>query len=404
MLLSGDSSHVVVGVSGGIAAYKAVNVVRLLKKTGLDVWVVPTANALRMVGAATWEAVSGHPVYTDPFDGAEDVAHVLLGSKAKAFLLVPATANVIGKLANGIADDMLSTTVLSATCPIMVAPAMHHQMWTNPAVKDNISRLKKRGIHFIGPVSGELTSGDSGIGRLAEPEEIVDSFLSLLNSLDDYSLRGKHVVVTAGGTREPLDPVRFLGNYSSGRQGVEIARAAYLAGAEVTLVDVNLEVPAPAGVNLVKAHTALELQEVLNNLFQDLDILVMTAAVADYRPAIVADSKLKKSQNHLSQIELIENPDILAGLGKLPRENKILVGFAAETAGGQLGIEYARKKILEKQTDILVYNQVGHGRGFGEVTNHVCILDSDGSIMVESSGSKQDLAKLIISNIACFKK
>ncbi|OKL47690.1 hypothetical protein BSR28_04160 [Boudabousia liubingyangii] len=407
------SASVLVGVSGGIAAFKAVTVVRLLKKAGYDVHVVPTANALRMVGAATWEAVSGHPVTVDPFTGAADSLHVNLGKQADAVILVPATANLIGKISNGIADDMLTTTFLTATCPVFICPAMHTQMWQAPAVKENVAKLRARGYHFIGPVSGDLTSGDSGEGRLAEPEEIFARFESQFRShthseteatnadqLADSPLRDKHVVVTAGGTREPIDPVRFLSNRSSGRQGAALAEAALKAGAQkVTLVNVNMEVPLPEGVEEVKVSSTLELEKALDELFDSLDVLIMCAAVSDYRPAVVSEEKLKKTASDTFSLELVKNPDLLAQLGARPREGKVLVGFAAETAGGQAGLDFAKRKIQAKQADLLVYNQVGNEQGFGDRPNQVQVINRQGEILGQAAGSKQLVAEKIIEII-----
>ena len=393
------SGHVLFGVTGGIAAFKAVSVVRLLKKSGLDVRVAPTANALRMVGAATWEAVSGHRVFTDPFEAAGSVEHVSLGAGADAALVAPATANFLGKMAGGLADDMLSSAILACTGPVMLAPAMHTQMWENAAVRANVRTLQQRGVHFVGPVSGALTSGDSGIGRLAEPEDIAQSFMGMLNrGADSGPLAGRHVLVCAGGTREPIDPVRFLGNRSSGIQGALIAQRALELGARVTVVDANMSAEVPAGVQRVGASSAQQMFDAVQSLFISADVLVMAAAVADFRPAQVQDSKIKKADGGLRSIELVENPDILRWAGEHSRAGQIVVGFAAETAEGDLGLSYAKSK-MKKGCDLLVYNVVGFKAGFGETDSNAVILGDGGRELASVNGSKRQVAVALLDEV-----
>ncbi|MGO4593655.1 bifunctional phosphopantothenoylcysteine decarboxylase/phosphopantothenate synthase [Leifsonia sp. 2TAF2] len=432
---------IVVGVTGGIAAYKAVGVIRSLVLEGHSVHVVATENALRFVGRPTLEAISRNPVATDLYEGVAEVRHVAIGQSADLIVIAPATANTIAKLAAGLADDLLGNTVLASTAPLVIAPAMHTEMWRNPATVANIATLRSRGVTVIGPASGQLTGADSGPGRMEEPEVIVRSALRAAgatpraveppapaalpagaSSLNDVvvlserrraneaarrprggvDLAGKRVVVTAGGTREPLDPVRYLGNRSSGRQGVAIASAAQARGADVVLIAAHLEVEPPEGVELIEVQTALELQEAVQEAARAADIVVMTAAVADYRPAETRDAKIKKSDHgETLTLELVVNPDILAGLAAHKRDDQVVVGFAAETEPDpQALIELGRTKLAAKGSDFLVLNQVGWTHGFATESNEVVVLRKGGDIVMEASGSKLSVADRILDVIA----
>ncbi|KQO99842.1 bifunctional phosphopantothenoylcysteine decarboxylase/phosphopantothenate--cysteine ligase CoaBC [Leifsonia sp. Leaf264] len=405
--------NVVVGITGGIAAYKAVNVVRSLVLAGHDVHVVATDAALRFVGRPTLEAISRNPVHTELYEGVAEVRHVAIGQAADLIVIAPATANTIAKLAAGIADDLLGNTVLASTAPLVIAPAMHTEMWQNPATVDNIATLRGRGVHVVGPAVGQLTGRDSGPGRLEEPEVIVAAALAVhaehaarLAASGDLS--GRRVVVTAGGTREPLDPVRFLGNRSSGRQGVAIATAASARGAAVTLIAAHLEVQPPSDVALVEVSTAVELQQAVADAAVDADIIVMAAAVADYRPTSVAESKIKKeTQGDTLELSLVKNPDILAELGAARRSGAYprlrLIGFAAETEADDAALlELGRAKIARKGADLLVVNRVGWNEGFATDGNSVVVLDGAGAIVSEAAGSKMSVADRILDAIVAL--
>jgi len=433
---------IVVGVTGGIAAYKAVGVIRALVLEGHSVHVVATEAALRFVGRPTLEAISRNPVATDLYEGVAEVRHVAIGQSADLIVVAPATANTIAKLAAGIADDLLGNTVLASTAPLVIAPAMHTEMWRNAATVANIATLRSRGVTVIGPASGQLTGADSGPGRMEEPEVIVRAALraagaspraveapapAALPSASGTSsndvvvlserrraneaarlprggvdLAGKRVVVTAGGTREPLDPVRFLGNRSSGRQGVALASAAQARGADVVLIAAHLEVEPPEGVELIEVQTALELQEAVEEAARAADIVIMTAAVADYRPAETRDAKIKKSDHgETLTLELVANPDILAALASRKRDGQVVVGFAAETEPDpQALIELGRTKLQNKGSDFLVLNQVGWTHGFATESNEVVVLRKGGDIVMEASGSKLSVADRILDVIA----
>ncbi|WP_285117508.1 bifunctional phosphopantothenoylcysteine decarboxylase/phosphopantothenate synthase [Leifsonia sp. fls2-241-R2A-40a] len=431
---------IVVGVTGGIAAYKAVGVIRALVLEGHSVHVVATENALRFVGRPTLEAISRNPVATDLYEGVAEVRHVAIGQSADLIVIAPATANTIAKLAAGLADDLLGNTVLASTAPLVIAPAMHTEMWRNAATVANIATLRSRGVTVIGPASGQLTGADSGPGRMEEPEVIVRAALRAAGATPraveapaplavtasapgndvvvlserrraneaarrprgGVDLAGKRVVVTAGGTREPLDPVRFLGNRSSGRQGVALASAAQARGADVILIAAHLEVEPPEGVELIEVQTALELQEAVREAARAADIIVMTAAVADYRPAETRDAKIKKSEHgDTLTLELVVNPDILAGLVSERRDGQVIVGFAAETEPDPHGlIELGRTKLAAKGSDFLVLNQVGWSQGFATESNEVVVLRKGGDIVMEASGSKLSVADRILDVIA----
>lgn len=388
--------RVVLGVSGGIAAYKAVLLLRLFKEAGHRVRVMPTEAALKFVGAPTWEALSGEPVTTSVFQDVDTVAHVELGKSADLLVIAPATADMIARIAAGRADDLLTASILTATCPVVVAPAMHTEMWWNPATQANIATLAARGIIIIPPASGRLTGADTGMGRLPDPEEIFAQAIAAARPVQD--LAGKHVVISAGGTQEPLDPVRFLGNRSSGMQGVGLATEAAARGAQVTLVAANVSVSIPSYLTVVTTPTALEMHQTMIELAPEADIIVMAAAVADFRPQDLAQGKIKKSQDQDTMtLTLVKNPDILAHLVRQStRPGQVIVGFAAET-GDQDGdvLFHGRAKAIRKGADLLVVNEVGQNRGFGQPTNSVTFVSKVGEILGQASGTKREVAKEI---------
>ncbi|GEL45048.1 phosphopantothenoylcysteine decarboxylase [Cellulomonas hominis] len=390
--------RVVLGVAGGIAAYKAAHVLRLLTEAGHDVRVVPTRAALEFVGRATWEALSGHPVTPEVFDDVPEVAHVRLGRQADLVVVAPATADLLARAAHGRADDLLAATLLTATCPVLMAPAMHTEMWQHPATRANVATLRERGVHVLDPDSGRLTGADSGPGRLPEPEAIAAAALALVDAEGkprNPDLTGRTVVVSAGGTREPLDPVRFLGNRSSGRQGVALARTALARGARVTLVAANLTVRPPAGVHVVPVETTAQLRDAVRTAGADADVVVMAAAVADFRPAVDEAHKIKKqADGAVPPLALVQNPDVLAELVRDPvRPGQVVVGFAAETgdADGDV-LHHGRAKAVRKGADLLAVNAVGAGRGFGTDDNAVTVLDAAGEVVSRVEGSKDAVA------------
>jgi phosphopantothenoylcysteine decarboxylase/phosphopantothenate--cysteine ligase len=374
-------SEIVLGVGGGVAAYKAAHLVRLFTEAGHGVTVVPTRSALEFVGRATWEALSGRPVQSSVFENIEQVAHVRLGQRADLVVVAPATANLIAKAANGLADDLLSNTLLTARCPVVFAPAMHTEMWLHPATGHNVASLRQRGVVVLEPADGRLTGPDSGPGRLPEPEQIFTACRQLLEGRPQ-DLANTHVVVSAGGTREYLDPVRFLSNRSSGRQGYALASAAVARGARVTLIAANVTLPDPAGVQLVRVVTTAELRDAVHECAADADVVVMAAAPCDFRPAEVAGSKIKKrADGRTPAIELVENPDILAQLVAARTDKRpVIVGFAAETGDESASVvEHARAKLARKGCDLLVVNDVSGGQVFGSESNTVLILGADGA-------------------------
>ena len=390
------SVFIVVGVTGGIAAYKSVHLVRRFVKAGHDVHVIPTDDALRFVGPTTWEAISRNPVTTSVHDDVARVRHVSLGQSADLVVVAPATANFLAKTAAGLADDLLGTTLLATTAPVVVAPAMHTEMWQHPATRANIATLRGRGVHIVGPADGELTGGDSGPGRMTEPDEIADIALTVLAPKD---LAGVRVVVSAGGTREPLDPVRYIGNRSSGRQGIAVALAAADRGADVTLVVAHVETDAAAlarrhpRIQTVEVGTATDLQSVVEAAAVGADVVVMAAAVSDYRVAAVSDTKLAKETDDGLTLELVQNPDILAGLAAARPEGQIIVGFAAETEPDRERLlERGRRKRERKGADLLVVNEVGWSRGFEQPDNAVAIIGQGGNVVAERRGSKREIA------------
>lgn len=403
------SRNIVVGVAGGIAAYKACHLVRNFKEAGDDVRVVPTENALNFVGAATFEALSGHPVSTTVFDAVDEVQHVNVGQHADVVVIAPATADLIARLATGRADDLLTSTVLVATCPVIVAPAMHTEMWLNPATQDNVATLRRRGITVIEPAHGRLTGADSGPGRLPEPDQIAEVVRTELAGYRvEYRWKGKKVVISAGGTREELDPVRYLGNRSSGRQGFALAEWACQMGADVTIVAGNTaSLPVPSGAKVRSIISTRELEQAMREEARDADVVIMAAAVSDFRPAEVAESKMKKGQadDVLSTLHLVENPDVLKGLvaardrAELPAEC-VIVGFAAETGDAdKSALEYAQEKFARKGCDVIMANEVGRDKTFGQKSNEGWILRSGLEPQRVEHGSKQVVAAQILAAV-----
>ncbi len=394
---------VVVGITGGIAAYKAVGVVRGLVLLGHDVHVVPTEAALRFVGKPTLEAVSRNPVTSDLYDGVSEVRHVALGQKAVLIVVAPATAHTLATMALGLSDDLLGTTILASRAPLVVAPAMHTEMWQHPATQANAALLRSRGATLVGPTSGRLTGTDSGPGRMAEVEDVIAAALAAVRP-GGRDLAGRRVVVSAGGTREPLDPVRFLGNRSSGRQGVALAVAARDRGADVVLVAAHLEVPSPAGVRVVPVSTALEMSDAMASEADDADVVIMAAAVADYRPVAVSAGKIKKEEaGDALSVELVRNPDILQRLASdaaVPRADgtrRLVVGFAAETEEDPAELlRIGRAKLARKGCDLLVLNRVGWAEGFATEGNTITVLGRSGDTLAEASGSKEQVAHRIL--------
>ena len=420
---------IVVGITGGIAAYKAVQVIRGFVKAGHDVHVVPTEGALRFVGLPTLEALSRNPVTTSVFEDVAEVRHVALGRRADLVVVAPATADSLARMAAGLAGDLLGTTLLATEAPVVVAPAMHPQMWEHPATRANIATLRSRGVHVVGPEVGALTGDDAGIGRMSEPEDILAAALAVLAETtgvgrpdgaepglqsatagstgargEQGDLAGVRVVVSAGGTREPFDPVRFVGNRSSGRQGVAIATAAASRGADVTLVAANVDGSLTAGLDahVVPVGSALELADAVHAAAADADVVVMTAAVADYRPAEVRSEKLKKdAQGERMSLELVRNPDVLADLVANRRTGQIIVGFAAETEPDRdARLELGRAKIARKPADMLVLNRVGWSEGFEREENAIEVLVPGGEVIRAASGTKAEVAAAVLDLVA----
>jgi phosphopantothenoylcysteine decarboxylase/phosphopantothenate--cysteine ligase len=398
-------SNIVLGVSGGVAAYKAVHLLRALTEAGHDVRVVPTPGALHFVGAATFEALSGNPVTTDVWSDVPEVAHVRIGQNADLVVVAPATADLLARAAGGRADDLLTATLLTARCPVVFAPAMHTEMWLHPATQDNVAVLRRRGAIVLPPAVGRLTGPDSGPGRLPEPADIaalVPVVLAHGAGALTADLAGRRVVISAGGTREPLDPVRYLGNRSSGKQGWALARVAAARGAEVVLVAANVDLPPPFGIRVVPVGTAEELRVAM--LAESgagggapADVVVMSAAVADFRPATEAATKLKKgSADEPSSVPLVRNPDVLAELVTRQGPGQLVVGFAAETgdADGDV-LTHARAKLARKGCDLLVVNDVSAGQVFGRPDNTVVVLAADGSATEVPHAGKDAVAASI---------
>jgi phosphopantothenoylcysteine decarboxylase/phosphopantothenate--cysteine ligase len=402
-------ARVILGVGAGIAAYKACELLRLLKEHGHAVRVIPTQDALRFVGEPTWAALSGEPVATDVWTGVSDVPHVKLGQAADLVIVAPATADLLARAAAGLSNDLLTATLLTARCPVVYAPAMHTEMWEHPATKHNVATLRDRGAIVVEPAVGRLTGQDTGKGRLPEPADLFELAVRLIKSAtgDSHahvlyrgpSLTGKRVLVSAGGTREELDPVRFLGNWSTGRQGYAFAIAAVAQGADVVLVAANVELPDPAGVKVIKVVSARDMHAAMLAAAPEADVIVMTAAVADFRPAARAEAKIKKDGTLPPPIELTENPDILADLSARRRRDdglagQVIVGFAAET---NPDLDAARAKLARKGCDLLVVNQVGNGQGFGAGDNEWLVLAVDGTVTGISRRSKDALANEVLT-------
>jgi phosphopantothenoylcysteine decarboxylase/phosphopantothenate--cysteine ligase len=389
------SAGIVLGVGGGIAAYKACELLRLFTESGHRVRVVPTASALRFVGAPTWAALSGQPIADDVWSDVHEVPHVRLGQQADLVVVAPTTADLLAKAAHGLADDLLTNTLLTARCPVLLAPAMHTEMWEHPATVANVATLRARGVRVIEPAVGRLTGADTGKGRLPDPAEIFAVARRTLarGAHAPADLAGRRVVVTAGGTREPLDPVRFLGNRSSGKQGYAFARAAVARGARVTLVAANVTLADPAGVDLVRVGTTAELREATLAAAAEADAVVMAAAPADFRPATYAPGKIKKSDDGVAPtIELVTNPDIAAELGQRRRPEQVLVVFAAETGDAEAN---GRAKLARKRADLVVVNEVGADKVFGADTNAATVIGADGSVSRLSERSKEDVADAV---------
>jgi len=375
--------RIVLGVAGGIAAYKVAQVLRLLTESGHDVQVVPTDAALKFVGAATWEALSGHPVNADVWTDAHEVPHVAIGRAADLVVVAPATADLMARAAHGLADDLLTNVLLTATCPVVMVPAMHTEMWEHAATQSNVATLRSRGVIVLDPEEGRLTGADTGKGRLPEPTEVFDAVIQVLRRGDaGQDLLGRTVLVSAGGTREHLDPVRFLGNRSSGLQGFAVAAAAARRGAEVTLVAANVSLPTPAGVKRIDVVSAEDVHREVMQAAPAADVVVMAAAVADFRPVHAQNAKIKKSDDNASvpePVALERTTDVLADLVAHRATGQVLVGFAAETGDDTSDVlEHGRRKLARKGCDLLVVNDVGPGGAFESTTNEVVILVTGG--------------------------
>ncbi|MDT9594639.1 bifunctional phosphopantothenoylcysteine decarboxylase/phosphopantothenate--cysteine ligase CoaBC [Nocardioides zeae] len=403
-----DKPRVVLGVGGGIAAYKACELLRRFTESGHDVTVVPTASALEFVGAPTWAALSGKPVADDVWTGVHQVPHVRIGQAADLVVVAPATADLLAKAAHGLADDLLTNTLLTARCPVVMAPAMHTEMWEHPATVANVATLRARGVLVLDPAEGRLTGKDTGKGRLPEPSEIFEVGVDVLGRASaadpaGADLSGRHVVVSAGGTREYLDPVRFLGNRSSGRQGYALARAALARGARVTLVAANVDLPAPAGAHVVPVETTAELHAAVVAAAAEADAVVMAAAPADFRPAAYSDDKIKKrADGSAAPVELEQNADILADVAHdRRRPGQVVVGFAAETGDAHSTVlELGRAKLARKGCDLLVVNDVRGGAVFGSTDNEAVVLGADGSALEVPRAAKGVLAHAIWDRVA----
>ena len=416
------SSRVVLGVGAGIAAYKSCELLRLLTESGRQVRVVPTPDALRFVGEATWAALSGQPVTTDVWTGVSEVPHVRIGQDADLVLVAPATADLLARAAAGMAGDLLTATLLTARCPVLYAPAMHTEMWEHPATQANVALLRRRGAIVMEPAVGRLTGRDSGPGRLPEPAGIfaVATRLLVRGAVGPWTadLAGRRVVISAGGTREEIDPVRFIGNWSTGTQGYALASTAVARGAEVTVVAANVALPDPAGTKVTRVVSAREMHDAVLAAAETADAVVMAAAVADYRPAARSAAKIKKDGQPPEPLQLTENPDILAGLATArkareaarsahdperaglvppPPAHQVLVGFAAET---DTSPEQARAKLERKGCDLLVVNPVGNGLGFGTPDNEAVVYGADGTVTPVSRGPKEALADVVWDLVA----
>ncbi len=403
------SRNIVVGVAGGIAAYKACHVIRAFKEMGDEVRVVPTQAALEFVGKTTFEALSGNPVSTTVYDAVDQVQHVRIGKEADLIVIAPATADLLARMVQGRADDLLTATLLVATCPVVVAPAMHTEMWEHPATQANVATLRARGIVVLQPAHGRLTGSDTGPGRLLDPEQIVDLALAAAQgSSFDTSLAGTKVLISAGGTQEHIDPVRYIGNHSSGRQGFALAEMAAQRGAEVTMVVANSDaLPTPAGASVHKVTSAREMQAAIMEHAPGHDAVIMVAAVADVRPAHPADAKLKKGRDEaaLESLALEENPDILRGLVQARERGEldpdlVIAGFAAETGDAEhTALELAKAKLERKGCDLLMLNEVSGNQVFGQQRNRGVLLARDGQQREVPDGSKLEVAGVILEEL-----
>ena len=404
--------RVLLGVTGGIAAYKVALVVRRLKEDGHSVRVIPTESSLQFVGRATWEALTGEPARSGTFENVPSVEHIMLGQRADVVLIAPATANFLASMAAGEARDLLGNALLATTAPVVVAPAMHSEMWRNPATEANIATLVARGVHVIEPAVGRLTGADSGPGRLPEPEDLVAALYAVAGrmQIDTHAasaatrewgdLGDVRVVISAGGTREPIDAVRFLGNRSSGHQGFALAEAARERGADVTVVAANVSLPLGEGISRIDVETSSELADAVRSAASGADVVIMAAAVADFRPAESSAVKIKKD-GHPRVLELVETEDILRSLIESKSSHQIMVGFAAETGDGAGSVlDHGRAKAVRKGADLLVVNPVGATVGFGNVPTTVTILDATGAVVGTSSGTKLVVAHAILDQVA----
>ena len=393
--------RIILGVSAGIAAYKACELLRLLTESGHQVRVVPTPAALNFVGAATWAALSGQPVETSPWESVHEVPHVRLGQEADLVMVVPATADLLARAVAGMSDDLLTAVLLTARCPVVFAPAMHTEMWEHAATRANVAALRERGCVVLDPASGRLTGPDTGPGRLPEPAElfaVAQRVLSRGNRALATDLAGRTFVVSAGGTREELDPVRYLGNWSSGKQGYALARTAASRGAAVTLLAANTELPDPAGVHVIRVSSAAQLREAVLAAAPAADAIVMAAAVADFRPAVRSEAKIKKTGAEPDPIVLAQNPDIVTDLvAARRRPGQLIVAFGAET--GDV-LANGREKLARKGCDLLVVNQVGNGLAFGTADNEVTVLGADGTEVKVPRAAKDEIADQIWDIVA----
>lgn len=390
--------RVVLGVGGGIAAYKVCELLRLFTESGHQVRVVPTEAALAFVGEATWAALSGQPVMTGVFSDVHEVPHVRIGQSADLVVVAPATADLLARAACGLADDLLTTTLLTARCPVLYAPAMHTEMWRHPATVANVETLRQRGAQVLDPAVGRLTGADTGPGRLPEPREIFEAATALFvpQTPATADLAGVRVVVTAGGTREPLDPVRFIGNRSSGKQGYAFVRTALARGAQVRLITANVALPDPEGADVTRVETTRQLRAATVAAAHDAEVVIMAAAPSDFRPERPCDEKIKKEPGQETlTLRLIANPDIAAEIGAGKRSDQVLVTFAAETASADRAVANGRAKLFAKRADLIVINEVGHGKGFEADDNAAVVLGADGSETTIDQCSKDELASAV---------
>lgn len=387
---------VIVGVAGGIAAFKALELVRLLSEGGVNVQVVPTLSALRFVGEASFAALSGNPVHTDVWSDVHDVPHIKLARAADAVVVVPATADLMARAAQGRADDLLTAILLTAACPVIMSPAMHTEMWENAATVSNVETLRSRGIVVLEPAVGRLTGADSGKGRLPDPTSIAAIVRHALRGGSAPDMAGRHVVVTAGGTREAIDPVRYIGNRSSGKQGYALATVAAARGARVTLIAANSHLEDPAGVDVVRVSTTAEMQAALAVVATTADAVVMAAAVSDFHVQSASTTKIKKGSGVAPTIQLGENPDLLEGLVAARRPGQVIVGFAAETGDSHAdAIEYGRQKLARKGCDLLVINDVADGKAFERDENAVTVISADQEPVEVPLSNKEVVAETV---------